>query len=75
MLKGLPDTIVVKAPSSGAVKKLLLLDYKYTRDYKYLSQSRFKVLAYLYEFDADCGVIVAPTPSARNGIRSQTQRK
>ena len=48
MLKGLPDTIVVKAPSSGAVKKLLLLDYKYTRDYNYLSQSRFKVLAYLY---------------------------
>jgi hypothetical protein len=27
-----------------------------------LSQARFKALAYLYEFDADCAVVVAPTP-------------
>ena len=43
-------------------RRLLLLDYKYTDDYRYLSQARFKALAYLYEFDADCAVVVAPTP-------------
>ena len=60
-LRGLPDTIVVKA--AGGSRKLLLLDYKYTREYRYLSQARFKALAYIYEFNADCGVVVAPTPS------------
>jgi hypothetical protein len=60
-LRGLPDTIVVTRLSEGR-RRLLLLDYKYTDDYRYLSQARFKALAYLYEFDADCAVVVAPTP-------------
>jgi hypothetical protein len=65
-LGGLPDTIV-DARLSEEKRRLLLLDYKYTDDYRYLSQARFKALAYLYEFNADCAVVVAPKPERGSG--------
>jgi hypothetical protein len=59
-LHGIPDTIVKLSGKNG--ENLLLVDYKYTRSYSYLSQARFKMLAYLYEYNADYGVIITPKP-------------
>ena len=61
-LRGLPDTVVVRVQGNDGRSTLLLLDYKYTRNYSYLSQARFKMLAYLYEFNVNYGVVVAPRP-------------
>jgi hypothetical protein len=69
-LRGLPDTIVLARLGEGE-RRLLLLDYKYTDDYRYLSQARFKALAYLYEFDADCAAVVAPRP--RRGVEEDEE--
>ena len=56
------------AKYSGKGRRLLVVDYKYTRDVRYLVDSRFKVYSYLHEFNADCAVIVAPRPKEGTGI-------
>jgi len=58
-LGGLPDTIILMEIEGK--KNLVVIDYKYTRRLSYLVASRFKALSYLYEFRADCAMIVTPT--------------
>ncbi|RZN61975.1 hypothetical protein [Candidatus Methanodesulfokora washburnensis] len=69
-LHGIPDTVIIK--NSNGEKRKFLVEYKYTRSYNYLVQARFKVLAYLYEFNADCAVLVAPTPRVEEGGDEET---
>jgi len=68
-LGGLPDTIAVRRRDDK--RKLVVIDYKYTRDLSYLVQSRFKVYSYLNEFNADAAILVAPTPT--NGLYSDEE--
>ncbi|MEM2824048.1 MAG: hypothetical protein QXF69_08090 [Thermofilaceae archaeon] len=58
-LGGLPDTIILMEIEGK--KNLIVIDYKHTRRLSYLVASRFKALSYLYEFRADCAMIVTPT--------------
>ncbi|MEM1632548.1 MAG: hypothetical protein QXJ59_07885 [Thermofilaceae archaeon] len=58
-LGGLPDTILLMKIEGK--ENLVVVDYKYTRRLSYLAASRFKALSYLYEFYADCVIIVSPT--------------
>lgn len=60
-LIGLPDTIIKVETGSGSV--IMIVDYKYSRATSYLTEARFKALAYLYEFNADGVVIVSPSPA------------
>ena len=57
-IQGLPDTII-KVEKSGE-RRLVIIDYKYSRDPSYLVASRYKVYGYLHEFDADVSALVAP---------------
>ena len=59
-LGGLPDTIIVR--DWKGKRRILVIDYKYTRDVQYLVESRFKAYSYLHEFNADCAMIIAPSP-------------
>jgi len=68
-LGGLPDTIAVSRRDDK--RKLVVIDYKYTRDLSYLVQSRFKVYSYLNEFNADAAILVAPMPT--NGLYSDEE--
>jgi len=72
-LGGLPDTILINY--TGDKKKTLLIDYKYTRNYNYLIQARFKAFSYLYEFNADYAVIVAPTPRISDKEDEETYKQ
>ena len=60
-LKGIPDTIVCIEDEES--RRRIVVDYKYTRSYNYLVQSRFKVFSYLYEYNADAAILVAPSPA------------
>jgi len=60
-LVGLPDTIIKAKTESDSV--IMIIDYKYSRAIDYLTNARFKALAYLYEFNANSAVIIAPLPS------------
>jgi len=60
-IKGLPDTFIM-AECRGQ-RRLLVVDYKYSRDLSYQINSRFKVYAYLNEYNADAAIVVSPTPS------------
>ncbi len=58
-LGGLPDTIILIRNRN---LRRVVIDYKYTDDVSYIIQSRFKALAYLYEFDAETSVIISKPP-------------
>lgn len=60
-LKGLPDTFIIV--EGHGERRLLVIEYKYSRDLSYQVNSRFKVYAYLNEYNADIAVVVSPTPS------------
>jgi len=64
VLKGLPDTIIkVESDSKNVV---IIVDYKYSRATNYLTEARFKALAYLYEFNANGVVIMSPSPTGKD---------
>lgn len=60
-LKGVPDTVI--KVERGSENVVIIVDYKYSRATSYLTDARFKALAYLYEFDADGVVIMSPSPT------------
>lgn len=64
-LGGLPDTIILL--NINGRQKLIIVDYKYSRSLSYLVASRFKALSYLYEFCADCAIIVSPAVKSKPG--------
>jgi len=51
---GRPDISLVRN------NNIVILEVKFTRNPHYLTQSRFKVLAYMYEYNAKVGVLVYP---------------
>ena len=57
-LRGLPDTIIRVEKESE--KRLVIIDYKYSRNPSYIAASRYKVYAYMYEFNADASAVVVP---------------
>ena len=59
-LGGIPDTIVIIENEDKVLK--VVVDYKYSRQYQYLVQARFKALSYIYEFNADTTIIVTTIP-------------
>ena len=63
-IKGLPDTFIMV--KENGERKLLVIDYKYSRDISYQINSRFKVYAYLNEYNADVAIVVSPTPILRS---------
>jgi len=65
-LGGLPDTIVLA--TRDGIRRRVVIDYKYTDDLSYIVQSRFKALAYLYEFDADVSIVIAKPPKVAQKI-------
>ncbi|GEM_PF-5628083 len=62
LLKGLPDTLLMIHDKASRTRKVVVIDYKYSRDLSYIIQSRFKVMSYLYEHNADIGVLITPFP-------------
>ncbi len=72
-LGGLPDTIILLKGENK--RRILLVDYKYSRSYNYLVQARFKAVAYLYEFNADCAVIVTPTPGETGDVDEEVKEQ
>jgi len=57
----LPDTLIRVRKSTH--EKLIVIDYKWTRDISYITTARFKGLAYLYELNANFSAIITPPPS------------
>ena len=53
-LKGRPDISINE--------KRIALECKYSTSMSYLTAGRFKVLAYIYEFDLAAGILVSPQP-------------
>ena len=60
LLGGLPDTIIkVEVDTSS---KLIIIDYKFSRNLSYVIGARFKVYAYLHEFEeANTAILVIPS--------------
>lgn len=63
-LIGLPDTIIRVETESSSV--IVIIDYKYSRATDYLTNARFKAIAYLYEFNANGVIIMSPPPTGKN---------
>ncbi|MCD6368749.1 MAG: hypothetical protein J7L38_03015 [Thermoproteales archaeon] len=59
-LKGIPDTMILFKKDN--CRRLMVVDYKYSRNLSYHVVARFKVYSYLNEYDADIAVVVAPSP-------------
>ena len=72
-LGGLPDTIILFGRGRGVkrVIKRVIIDYKFTRDFSYLSLSRAKALAYLYEFRADVSILIVTPPKKHGDVFSK----
>ena len=68
-LGGLPDTIIARRWEGD--RRLLVVDYKYTRDIHYLVAARFKAYSYLHEFNADCAAVIAPYPVKMEQVRDE----
>jgi len=56
---GRPDVLLISCDN------VIVIEAKFTRNPRYLNQSRFKVLAYVYEYNAKVGVL------AYSGIRAK----
>ncbi|MCD6482924.1 MAG: hypothetical protein J7K83_01485 [Candidatus Aenigmarchaeota archaeon] len=72
-LRGLPDTIIL-IKKNNTTKKIII-DYKYTTDIRYIVESRFKALAYLYEYNADTTIIISPPPKQETTTEEETEQQ
>ncbi len=59
---GKPDFSLVKNA------KVIILDCKFSGSVPYLSLSKYKIMAYMYEFNTDIGILVFPTVLRRYGL-------
>lgn len=48
--------------------KIVILDCKFTNSIPYLSLSKYKIMAYMYEFNSKIGILVFPTISRRHRL-------
>uniref|UniRef100_A0A7J3YTK9 DUF2357 domain-containing protein n=1 Tax=Ignisphaera aggregans TaxID=334771 RepID=A0A7J3YTK9_9CREN len=61
-------------PDVGVYNEIkIIIEAKFSNSLPYLTQARFKTLAYLYEYNANTGILVYPGPITGKGIDYEEQ--
>jgi hypothetical protein len=59
-------------PDIGVYNEVkVVIEAKFSNTLHYLTQARFKALAYIYEYNADAGILVYPGPITGRGMDSE----
>jgi len=59
-------------PDIGVYNEVkVVIEAKFSNTLPYLTQARFKTLAYIYEYNADAGILVYPGPITGRGMDSE----
>ena len=59
-------------PDIGVYNEVkVVIEAKFSNTLHYLTQARFKTLAYIYEYNADAGILVYPGPITGRGMDSE----
>ena len=60
-VRGKPDVSVISGDSVSNKSKTVVIECKFSERPAYITAGRYKVMAYMYEYNADLGVLVFPS--------------